>query len=136
MPTPRNHQVKNSSALPKPQFHASVGSEPRENSEQSYARKDSKLKRKAKEELQPEKQAKKQTKETHQVTDEDFRTSETQQIGMVQPLGLTAGQIPLSNVERWRLRGWRWQEAVLKMEMEFAQHTGAESPIGTKTTEM
>jgi hypothetical protein len=106
---------------------------PRKEQELVHVRKRSNSKRKANEEIQSKNKAKKQMKASHQVTDEDFRTSETQQIGMVQPLGITAGQIPLSNVERWRLRGWRWQEAMMKMEMEVAQHAGAESPTGTKT---
>jgi hypothetical protein len=63
-----------------------------------------------------------------QVTDEDFRTADTQQLHAVQPIRLSPNQIPLTNVERWRLRGWTWQEAFMTMKTGQRE---AESPTGT-----
>jgi hypothetical protein len=71
------------------------------------------------------------------VSDEDFRTSETQQLDMPQAVGIMNAQIPLSNIERWRLRGWAWPQALMPEPVQ-QRHSGhfnddivAESPTGT-----
>ncbi|KAF2825533.1 hypothetical protein CC86DRAFT_383400 [Ophiobolus disseminans] len=63
------------------------------------------------------------------ISDESFRTAQTQQLGLAQPIGISMGQIPLNNVERWRLRGWRWPEAVVRSCWNMPEE--AESPRGT-----
>jgi hypothetical protein len=53
------------------------------------------------------------TSQKDNVSDESFRTAHTQQVGMCQPVAIPNAPTPLNNVERWRLRGWRWPEAVV-----------------------
>jgi hypothetical protein len=88
------------------------------------------LKRKAGEKTKAKNKKQKTQTQAKQVTDEDFRTAETQHYGMVQPIGITMSQIPLRNVEIWRMRGWRWQEAFKRTESE--KHSAeAKSPMGS-----
>jgi hypothetical protein len=63
------------------------------------------------------------------ISDESFRTAQTPHFGAVQPMGIKTGDIPLSNVERWRLRGWRWQEAIFRLDK--TEPADVESPTGT-----
>jgi hypothetical protein len=72
---------------------------------------------------------KRKTVRAQEISDESFRTAQTPHFGAVQPIGIKTGEIPLSNVERWRLRGWRWQEAVFRLDK--AEAADVESPTGT-----
>jgi len=88
-------------------------------------------KRKADCEIASKPCAKKQkvVQQEHKISDESFRTTQTQQFGLPQPIGITTGQIPLKSVERWRLWGWRWPESAMRLQGRKIEE--AESPMGT-----
>jgi hypothetical protein len=94
-------------------------------------------KRKAKDDARPKTKKQKKHAQSKKISDEDFRTSETQQLDMPQAIGTMNAQTPLTNVERWRLRGWTWPEALMneKVEQRFGgnldDYVEAESPTGT-----
>jgi hypothetical protein len=48
----------------------------------------------------------------------------------IQPIGNLIYNNPLTNVERWRLRGWTWPEAVFRTSRD--EDVEVESPGGTK----
>jgi hypothetical protein len=48
----------------------------------------------------------------------------------IQPIGNLIYNNPLTNVERWRLRGWTWPEAVFRTSCD--EDMEVESPGGTK----
>ncbi|KAF2025069.1 hypothetical protein EK21DRAFT_117136 [Setomelanomma holmii] len=79
---------------------------------------------------QPASKKPKVTTQEQKINDELFRTAQTPNFGGIQPVGTKTGQIPLSNVERWRLRGWRWEEAVFGMHDVDSGDTV--SPKGTR----
>jgi hypothetical protein len=51
-------------------------------------------------------------------------------LNAVQPIGNLIYNNPLTNVERWRLRGWTWPEAVFRLSCD--EDVEVESPGGTK----
>jgi hypothetical protein len=64
------------------------------------------------------------------VSDEDFRILQTDQFIMPQPIGTTCAQIPLTIIERWRMRKWDWQNILAATPREVLCEV--ESPMGTR----
>lgn len=59
------------------------------------------------------------------ISDESFRTAETQQVGQIQPIGVPKAAIPLGYAEKSRLMNWNRPEA------HDHQIEEPESPRGT-----
>lgn len=68
-------------------------------------------------------------KKLQRVSDEDFRIPNCW--GQVDPVGITQAQIPLSNAEAFRMRGWFWG-GVQRDGVERDAWGEVESPRGTK----
>lgn len=99
----------------------------------SSDRKD-KPKRKAAGDPSTDHTTKKQKPMTEQqiISDESFRTAQTPHFDVIQPISTLMAPVPLSNVEIWRMRGWRWSEAKERLST-MQQLYESESPRGTKT---
>jgi hypothetical protein len=63
------------------------------------------------------------------VSDESFRTAQTPHFGVIQPISILMALVPLSNLEIWRMRGWRWSEAKERLST-VQQLYESESPKG------
>jgi len=75
---------------------------------------------------------KKQKKAQDQyVSTKEFRAPSSW--GMKQPIGITQAEIPLTNAEAFRLRGWFWRRCPKDAPVEGGDENsgGCESPRGT-----
>ena len=127
-----NHPSWNSSDSPKPAStflqDCHRDSHPPFSNTTSTPKHQPKRKTKASPLAQPTTKKQKLSSEDQRISDESFRTAQTPHFGVIQPIGILAGQIPLSNVERWRLRGWRWPEAMMRWGGD--ECVEVESPMG------
>lgn len=87
-----------------------------------------KLKRKAKNEAYTSRKKQKVTAATLEATHSRWDKTEGFQPTTLQPI-FGATNRPLTNVERWRLRGWTWPEAMVRVEDNHELRM--ESPRGT-----
>jgi hypothetical protein len=69
------------------------------------------------------------TKRNHQVSHQEL--TQNAPPAFLQPISNLIWTNPLTNVERWRLRGWTWPEAVFRVGHQ-EDMVEVESPRGTK----
>ncbi|KAF1912196.1 hypothetical protein BDU57DRAFT_82459 [Ampelomyces quisqualis] len=87
-----------------------------------------KTKRKARAEAHASSKKQKITAEALQSTSSRWDKTEGFQPNALQPV-FSATARPLTNVERWRMRGWTWPEAMFRVDEN--DETRMESPRGT-----
>ena len=95
------------------------------------------MKRKAGAELNTHSTATKKQKKTQKQEDSDEPFCIPNDWGQKEPIGITQGEIPLTNAEAFRLRGWYWRRSPKDLVFDHDGGTNcpgpeSESPRGTK----
>jgi hypothetical protein len=70
------------------------------------------------------------TRELEKISDESFRIAKTPHFGVIQPIGVPRGSVPLDDEERLRMKSWQWPEG--RSRRIKGMRDWLESPRGTK----
>jgi hypothetical protein len=97
----------------------------------------SQMKRKADAGLNTQSKATKKQKKTQKQEDSDEPFHVPSDWGQKEPIGIAQAEIPLTNAEAFRLRGWYWRRSPEDLVFDCTgsvqcQGPACESPRGTK----